>query len=34
VHFDEIELAHPRWTIAAISTWNRVGVAAKMAPNR
>ncbi|WP_019631482.1 carboxymuconolactone decarboxylase family protein [Actinomadura atramentaria] len=27
-HFDETELAHLIWTIAAINTWNRVAVTA------
>jgi AhpD family alkylhydroperoxidase len=26
-HFDETELAHVLWTIAAINAWNRMGIA-------
>jgi AhpD family alkylhydroperoxidase len=33
-HFDETELAHLLWTIAAINAWNRVSVATRMAPSR
>jgi AhpD family alkylhydroperoxidase len=31
-HFDQTELAHLLWTIAAINTWNRVAVATGMTP--
>lgn len=30
--FDEAELAHLLWTIAAINVWSRLGVATQMAP--
>lgn len=30
--FDETELAHLLWTIAAINVWSRLGVATRMAP--
>lgn len=30
--FDETELSHLLWTIAAINAWNRVGVATRMMP--
>lgn len=30
--FDETELAHLLWTIAAINVWSRLGVATQMAP--
>lgn len=30
--FDEVELAHLLWTIAAINVWSRLGVATRMAP--
>ncbi|MPZ65447.1 MAG: carboxymuconolactone decarboxylase family protein [Pseudonocardiaceae bacterium] len=30
--FDEVELSHLIWTIAAINAWNRLGVSNRMAP--
>lgn len=30
--FDEAELAHLLWTIAAVNVWSRLGVATRMAP--
>jgi AhpD family alkylhydroperoxidase len=31
-HFDETELAHLLWTIAAINVWNRMAVATRLRP--
>jgi AhpD family alkylhydroperoxidase len=31
-HFDEAELAHLLWTIAAVNVWNRMAVATRLRP--